>query len=260
MLFLSMMFLVSPLFAQTTVRPGRYRLPYYYRYGGYINPPLRDAEYRTAKDYWRQKREALDKGVRLFPSAAELNDGFMANKKTQETPVKKVIESIRKAADEIEEEKNETPSTPPTLWKPDQQASQSLVELERSSTKRILRELLGEKYVSIGGRPGDGFSPTGLVCYVLGRLGRPVKECTTEHFWNNAGTFIEEGLYQFQPGDILFFSLFSKSEQENTLMIAICFDESEMVYSSFTRKKVIMRSYRQKFWRERFVGAKRILY
>ena len=220
--------------------------------------PRREAQYRTAKEYWREKRKALENGVRLFPSAGELNDGYYVEKKKKSAAIQ-VIGSIHNAAKEEESEGKSYQTTAAPLWRPKPRAELQLVEAERVSTKRLLREVVGAKYASFGGSLEDGFSPTGLVCYILGRLGRPVKECSSEYFWSTAGTFIDHRIYGFEPGDILFFSLYSESEQGNKLLVAICYDENDMVYSSFTRKKVIKRSYRHNFWRERFVGAKRII-
>jgi cell wall-associated NlpC family hydrolase len=128
----------------------------------------------------------------------------------------------------------------------------------RINVARILNEQLGAPYSSDGESPEDGFSPVGLIRYVTSRLGIVPTFSTVTGLWESWGLFLQVPYGQFQTADILFFKLFSKSAQEGELFVALALDDEFMVYPSFTRKKVIKRSYKEDFWRKHFIGAKRV--
>ena len=244
----------------------------------YMRPPRKEATYRSAKDYWKEKRKALSKGNRKFRSAAEL-----ANEK-----LVREEEEKRKAA--LERRKNPEPEPEPTpagapgaiysvgssssttkttgsgtnsgasdgSSRAIPKATRSFTDFERSSCKRILRSLEGASYNENGSSPEEGFSPPGLVQYVFSKIGYRVPKGPPEKLWSSFGALVSRTYTSFAPGDILFFSLYSKSEQRGKLFVAIVLDEENMVYPSFTRGKVVIRTYRDRFWRKRFVGVKRV--
>jgi cell wall-associated NlpC family hydrolase len=130
--------------------------------------------------------------------------------------------------------------------------------LRADNIKKILLAQLGVKYSSNGETPEEGFSPVGLIKYVARKLGVEPKAHNAREAWERAGVFINVPYGQFKTGDLLFFKLFSKSAQKDELFIALALDNKYMVYPSYSRKKVIKRSYLDDFWKERFVGAKRV--
>jgi cell wall-associated NlpC family hydrolase len=77
--------------------------------------------------------------------------------------------------------------------------------------------------------------------------------------WNKVGLFTEDSLDQSRIGDILFFKLYSQKEGKSKLAPAIYLGDNQMVYPSFTTQKVIQKSCDNNFWRNRFVGSKRLL-
>jgi len=128
----------------------------------------------------------------------------------------------------------------------------------RANIAKILTDQLGVAYSSDGETPEDGFSPVGLIKYVARKLGVNPKANNAAEAWENAGLFIQVSYGEFQTGDLLFYKLFSKSAQKDELFMALALDSTSMVYPSFTRKKVIKRSYKEDFWKKHFIGAKRI--
>ncbi len=238
----------------------------------YTRPPRREATYRSAKDYWKEKRKALSQGKRKFRSASELaNENLIKsnqNPKTKKQTTKKATNEEAAPAGapgaiySVGAAPSSTSTTGVTVSSPDKdpgvpKATMTYSDFERSSCKRLLRSLNGAPFNESGFTPKEGFSPAGLVHYIFTRIGHRVPKGTPEDLWNSFGVHMGKSYANFSPGDILFFRLFSKSEQKGKLFVAITLDGEYMVYPSFTRKKVVTRTYRDRFWRKRFVGAKR---
>ena len=265
--FITLLCAASALFAQT------YQ-PYDPR-AVWTRPAHKDATYRSAKDYWKEKRKALSEGQRKFRSAAELANEKLVRE--EEAKRKKALST--KNTEPLPEptpagapgaiysvgassSTTKTTGTATTSAKPDSRsvpkATLTYTDFERTSCQRILRTLNGASYNEHGSSPEEGFSPAGLVQHVFSKIGYRVPKGNPEELWNAFGVLISRSYTTFAPGDILFFSLYSKSEQKGKLFVAIVLDEENMVYPSFTRGKVVIRTYRDRFWRQRFVGVKRV--
>ena len=140
----------------------------------------------------------------------------------------------------------------------DQGVLDPLIQLSRNNCIKYSRSYLDTKYSSQGKSVEDGFSALGLIDNIYTRLGYPPKVETIEDLREKFGTKISCSLDEVAPGDLLFFKLYSKKKKKSTLMVAICVDKKEMVYSSFTRNKVIARTHDLSFWRKTFIGANRV--
>ena len=133
-----------------------------------------------------------------------------------------------------------------------------LLKYARANCNRVARECIDKAYSSTGEDPSTGFSALGLIKYVYTKLGYPPKANDVEELRKRFGTYLSAKLEDVVPGDLLYFRLYSKKKKKSTLMVAICADNSEMIYPSFTRKKVVVRDYNTDFWRKNYVGANRV--
>ena len=133
-----------------------------------------------------------------------------------------------------------------------------LIRMSRNKCIEYSRAAVEVKYASDGNSPEEGFSALGLIDYIYTKLGYEPKVDTIEDLREKFGSKINVDLDGVLPGDLLFFRLYSKKKKKSTLMAAICVDKKEMIYSSFTRNKVIARTYDLRFWRKNFEGANRV--
>lgn len=228
--------------------------------------------YNSAKDYWAKKREAFKKGNRKYPTASNQSE------KEDDTPKEPDKNSAPKPTGNNTKEGQPvdipppgSDSAPPTEETttpedvkpriPENYHGQAITmeEFEFTACQTILRRTLGSDYSESGATQEEGFSATGLVSFVFTNLGYPVKNQSPEELWANTGLYTDGTLSSAKPGDLLFFKLYSKKEGRAKLTVAICFSPNVMVYPSFTAGKVLKKSCDSLFWKNRFVGAKRIL-
>jgi len=210
----------------------------------YYRPPRKDATYRSAKDYWKAKRQAMESGGSSANSARRIFAGVDYSSSTT-GPTTGVAA-------------HDSSARPGGTDERDGPQAITYLDFEQSSCQRLLYKLQDSPWSEDGDTPEAGFSPEGLVRYVFSRIGYDVPKGPAEELWKRFGVQVTTRYGAFAPGDILFFKLFSQSEQSGKLFVAVCLDEQDMVYASFTRKKVIARTYRDRFWQERFVGVKRV--
>jgi len=228
----------------------------------------------SAKDFWRQKRNSLREGTRSNKSPVATPTPTASKKITAPVPtplqnrpsvtsppylaVPTIGAKLAAEASEQSTGPADTTTAPAVPTRPIGPTI-SYGDFERSSLQRLLRRLDGSRYGE-GATPEDGFSPEGLVHYVFSRLGHRPPLSDAKTLLRDFGLAVPSAQTKFQPGDILFFSLYSKSKDETKLFVGICLNEEEMVYPSFTRSRVVTRRYNTQFWRERFVGARRIFF
>ena len=258
-------------------------------YGGSLayGTPLYTGEpktgtYNSAKDYWKAKRDALKKGKRGYSSASSFKKDN--NDEKDMNPKKPAEESSPSSGNTGVDNQTKEPaqengppesSSAPTSSDPASSVSTSppvvpprenyhgqsitMEDFELHSCQTILNKLCGSDYSEDGSSPEEGFSPEGLVSYVYSNLGYPTKPLSPQEHWNLTGLYTGNSLSDSRTGDLLFFKLFSKTEGKAKITVTICYDSIEMVYPSFTSQKVIKKHYDNNFWRQRFIGSKRIL-
>jgi len=238
-----------------------------------FNKPMEPGQYYTAKDYWKAKRDALKKGNKKYDSAAHQpkkedtldnkSNKSSTNSDDKSTKGNNSSETASNTEDPYNRSSasatNYTTSEPTTIPEIYSGQVKTMEEFELSSCKQILKKAIGAPYAESGQSFETGFSSTGLISYIFTNLGYKTADISAKELWRSAGLFSENTLGEAKTGDILFFKLFSKKEGKSKISVAICFDTNEMIYPSFTAKKVIKRSSRNTFWRSRYLGSKRIL-
>jgi len=242
------------LFAQATIQPVPpprpthpiVRPPTYPSYGygyGYSRPI--EPTYTSAKQQREQRKQAFEE------ENAKKNS---MTGQTRRTTTKTEQEKEKKPA------KSAAPAPVKNTTVPVARSGKALStkSFARINIVRILNEQVGVPYSSDGETPEEGFSPVGLIKYVARKLGIEPKSNTPTEAWERAGILINAPYGKFETGDLLFFKLYSKSTQKGELFLALALDDKYMVYPSFSRKKVVKRSYLDDFWKQHFKGVKRI--
>jgi len=236
----------------------------------YYNKPMEPGKYYSAKDYWKAKRDALKKGNKKYNSASHQpreDEDKPSDKKTSTDGKPKTTDGPSSDMPVNQDLPNDN-STPPTNYTTSKPTiipsiysgqAKTMEEFELSSCRQIMEKTIGSPYAETGQSVETGFSSTGLVSYVFTSLGYKIADTSPKNLWQHTGLFTDSSLNEAQSGDILFFKLFSQKEGKSKIAVAICFDKNEMLYPSFTAKKVIKRSSSNTFWRNRYIGAKRVL-
>ncbi|MDD5383881.1 MAG: C40 family peptidase [Gallionella sp.] len=103
-----------------------------------------------------------------------------------------------------------------------------------------------------GGNSSDnGFDCSGFVQYVyLNTLGIKLPRTSTE--MSRAGEPLDAG--QLHPGDLVFFN----TRQQPFSHVGIYVGEERFVHSPSSGKAIMVASMREKYWRSRYDGARRI--
>ena len=101
-----------------------------------------------------------------------------------------------------------------------------------------------------GGVDPTGFDCSGLVQYVLAKVGRTVPRETREQF----ATGIEVQKEELQAGDLVFFATVSPGASH----VGIALDADEFVHAPNSRGVVRVESLGTAYWRTRFIGARRV--
>jgi len=229
---------------QSMYNTGGYGCGYAYR------TPRVEAQLYTSKDHWSEKRRQFE---------AESN----ARKKAKADKNRKQFKDTSSTSSKSDKPRvNYMKQYSGPIKIPDAVIKSSMLvgdgSYGRANIAKILIDQLGVAYSRDGEVPEDGFSPVGLIKYVARKLGVEPKSNNAAEAWENAGLFIKVPYGQFETGDLLFYKLFSKSAQKDELFLALALDDEFMVYPSFSRKKVIKRSFKDSFWEKHFIGAKRI--
>jgi cell wall-associated NlpC family hydrolase len=101
-----------------------------------------------------------------------------------------------------------------------------------------------------GGSDPSGFDCSGLVWYVFGQHGLRVPRTVGEQY--RAGSQIDVGA--LAPGDLVFFD----TQGAGATHVGISIGGDEFVHAPSSRGEVRVERLRAGYWRERFVGARRI--
>lgn len=103
-----------------------------------------------------------------------------------------------------------------------------------------------------GGNSGDnGFDCSGFVQHVyLNTLGIKLPRTSTE--MSRVGGELDDG--QLRPGDLVFFN----TRQQPFSHVGIYVGEERFVHSPSSGKAIMVASMREKYWRSRYNGARRV--
>ncbi|MCM3663676.1 NlpC/P60 family protein [Mesobacillus subterraneus] len=111
----------------------------------------------------------------------------------------------------------------------------------------VAKSNLGVKYLWAGYTP-KGFDCSGLVNYSYGKSGISLPRTAAEMY--TKGTKVTS----YQPGDLLFYAT---SGGKKVTHVAIYIGNGQMIHSA-TSKGVSIASLNNSYWKNRFIGAKRI--
>lgn len=112
---------------------------------------------------------------------------------------------------------------------------------------------IGEDYLYGGADPDDGFDCSGLVFYSYREAGIKLPRSSTAQ--RKAGSPVP--LKQALPGDLLFYDFGAK--KRSALHVAIYLGDEEAVHAPTSDGEVEVIRIGDRAWRERFVGAVRVL-
>jgi len=112
---------------------------------------------------------------------------------------------------------------------------------------------VGEDYHYGGNSPSGGFDCSGLVQYSYAENGIKLPRTTGEQ--RRAGKFVL--LKDAQPGDLLFYDY--KGRKPSGLHVVIYLGDGKAVHAPATDGEVEVIKVTEKHWRERYVGATRII-
>ena len=101
-----------------------------------------------------------------------------------------------------------------------------------------------------GGSDPSGFDCSGFVQWVFAHAGRPLPREVRDQY--HVGRAID--LAQVQPGDLVFFETVSRGASH----VGIALGNAEFVHAPSSRGVVRVESYTIDYWKQRYVGARRL--
>jgi cell wall-associated NlpC family hydrolase len=133
---------------------------------------------------------------------------------------------------------------------PDTRASQSSqpVDLARLQAVDTALSMVGAPY-EYGGSSPDGFDCSGLVYYAYDAAGVTLPRTTTQLLRGSRGIALDEA----REGDLLFFEITSKPDH-----VGIFIGNKQFVHAPSSGKHVSVGTLDDPYWRNSFVGARRL--
>ncbi len=116
---------------------------------------------------------------------------------------------------------------------------------------RTARSILGAPYAWGGNSPAKGFDCSGLVWWVYAKNGVRVPRVSWEQY--GAGKFVEKR--DISPGDLVFYRVLTGK----SMHVGIVTEKHTFIHSPRSGKRVMESDMTNPFWREHYVGARRLL-
>jgi cell wall-associated NlpC family hydrolase len=129
--------------------------------------------------------------------------------------------------------------------------SQSSSKAVQRDVIRTARSLLGTPY-KYGGTTPEGFDCSGFVDYVF-RNGAGVALPRETHALVRAGMPVS--VAHLRPADLVYF----KIEHQRPLHVGIYLGEGKFIHSPSARGQVNIQRLDQDYWKDRYLGARRVL-
>lgn len=117
---------------------------------------------------------------------------------------------------------------------------------------RTANVLVGYPYKWGGYSPDSGFDCSGLVWFVYRQNGVNLPRISWQQF--NAGSFVERN--DIRPGDLVFYNVEKKGK---SLHVGIVTDRGTFIHSPSSGKRVMESSLDQSYWRQHYIGARRVI-
>ena len=110
---------------------------------------------------------------------------------------------------------------------------------------------LGTRYHAGGSSPGTGFDCSGFTQWVFQQYGVTLPRQSDDQY--QLGQEVQAG--QLRPGDLVFFEI----EKKGASHVGIYIDHGWFIHSPSTGESVRKDNLGRQYWREHFLGARRIL-
>lgn len=117
---------------------------------------------------------------------------------------------------------------------------------------RTARLMLGAPYKWGGESPNVGFDCSGLVWFTYRQQGINLPRISWQQF--GAGTPVKRS--NLRPGDLTFYKV---NKSGKSLHVGIVTDRGTFVHAPSSGKRVMESSLNNPYWREHYIGARRIL-
>lgn len=125
------------------------------------------------------------------------------------------------------------------------------VSARASGIIKTARTQIGKPYRWGGESPGEGYDCSGLVWWVYRRHGVSVPRVSWQQY--SAGRFVDKD--DIRPGDLIFFRITTGK----SLHVGIVTERGTFVHSPSSGNRVMESSLNNDFWREHYVGTRRLL-
>ena len=127
----------------------------------------------------------------------------------------------------------------------------AVTDKKAAAVIRTARSLLGVRYKWGGDSPKTGFDCSGLAWYAFTRNGVSLPRLSWQQF--GAGSPVGGDL---RPGDLIFHQV---DKKKSGLHVGIVTDRGTFIHAPSTGKKVMESPIANPYWREHYLGARRVL-
>lgn len=123
---------------------------------------------------------------------------------------------------------------------------------KEAAVLRTARSLIGVRYKWGGEHPKTGFDCSGFIWFVYHVNGVRIPRVT----WQQFGTGSTIGYSDLRPGDLIFYRIKKKGKG---LHVGILTDRGTFIHAPSSGKGVMESSLNNVYWRDRYIGARRVL-
>ena len=129
--------------------------------------------------------------------------------------------------------------------------TRQVMDKKAAAVIRTARSLIGVRYKWGGDSPKTGFDCSGLAWYVFTRNGASLPRLSWQQF--GAGSAVGGDL---RPGDLIFHQV---DKKKSGLHVGIVTERGTFIHAPSTGKQVMESPIANPYWREHYLGARRVL-
>lgn len=144
------------------------------------------------------------------------------------------------------------PITSPPVSQPSHQSRFTPAGGKAAAILRTARALMGTRYQWGGESPRQGFDCSGFIWFVYRQHGIVLPRVSWQQF--GAGKAVSYS--QMRPGDLIFHKV---DKGAKSMHVGIITDRGTFIHSPSSGKRVMESSLNNTFWREHYVGVRRVL-
>lgn len=145
-----------------------------------------------------------------------------------------------------------TKSAPPPPGAKAAAARPTVTSAKAARIIRTARSLIGVRYQWGGESPHTGFDCSGFVWFTYRQNGISLPRIS----WQQFGAGQSVGYGEMRPGDLIFHQV---NKSGKTLHVGIVTDRGTFIHSPSSGKRVMESSLNNVYWREHFIGVRRVL-